>query len=96
MAHVMRPLLFSLVAAILVQACTPVPLPPAPQPDLTSCNAVGLEGLIGAPASLLPTDGEWSALRIINPGQAVTMDYSATRLNVRVNEAGIIQSLSCG
>ena len=96
----MRTFIHVLVAATLLQACMhilpePIPQPP-PQPDLTSCYAVGLEGLIGASVSQLPTNGQWSSVRIIYPGQMVTMDYSPARLNVRVNAAGIIQSLSCG
>ncbi len=96
----MRALVPTLLVAALFQACTvvmpqPVP-PPGPSPDLSSCHAVGLQGLIGAPVSLLPKYGSWSALRIIRPGQAVTMDYSATRLNVRVDGADTILSLSCG
>ncbi len=47
-------------------------------------------------AVVLPPGGAWSSLRVIWPGQAVTMDYSATRLNVRVDSMGIVQSLSCG
>ena len=92
----MRPFIQLLVAAALLQACTLVVPAPIPQTDLTSCHAVGLDGLIGAPVSLLPTNGAWSSLRIIWPGQMVTMDYSATRLNVRVNAVGIILSLNCG
>ena len=96
----MRPFIHVLVAATMLQACTmvmPEPIPqPIPQPDLTSCYAVGLEGLVGASVSHLPTNGGWSSVRIIYPGQAVTMDFNPTRLNVRVNAAGIIQSLSCG
>ena len=92
----MHPFLSILVAASLLQACTMVVPTPVPSPDLASCNAVGLEGLIGANVSLLPTNGNWSSLRVIYPGQMVTMDYGPNRLNVRVNAAGIIQSLSCG
>ena len=92
----MRPLIPLLVAATVLQACMHVLPEPIPQPDLTSCHAVGLEGLIGASVSLLPTYGSWTSVRIIYPGQMVTMDYSPTRLNVLVNAAGIIQSLNCG
>ena len=96
----MRALVPVFLVAALLQACTitmpePVP-PPVPPADLSSCHAVGLEGLIGAPVRLLPTRGAWSSVRVIYPGQMVTMDFSPTRLNVRVNAAGIIQSLSCG
>ena len=92
----MRLIILSLVAASMLQACALVIPDPNPQPDLTSCHAVGLDGLIGAPVSQLPTQGAWSSLRIIWPGQMVTMDYSPTRLNVRVNAVGIILSLNCG
>ena len=89
-----------ILAAMALQACeviipTPLP-PPTPQASLASCYAVGLEGLVGSPVRLLPTDGAWSSLRIIKPGQMVTMDYNPTRLNVPVNAAGTILSLSCG
>jgi Peptidase inhibitor I78 family len=93
----MRPFLPLILAAGLLQACTlEMPQPVPPQTDLTSCYAVGLEGLVGAPVRLLPANGAWSALRIIRPGDMVTMDYSPTRLNVRVNAMDIILSLSCG
>ena len=98
--QIMRLLPPFVLAALVLQACTmvlPQPIPtPLPQPDLTSCHAVGLEGLVGAHVSLLPTNGAWSSVRIIKPGQMVTMDFSPTRLNVRVDNAGIIQSLACG
>ena len=96
----MRPLILLLTAATLLQACEmtgmtpPVPVPPAV--DLRSCRAVGLDGLIGQPVSLIPPDGAWSTLRVIRPGQAITMDYSATRLNVRVDPQGNILSMYCG
>lgn len=98
----MRILLPLILTTALLQACTmvvpqPAPAPgPAPQSDLTSCHAVGLQGLIGAPVALLPADGGWTVVRVIRPGQMVTMDFSATRLNVTVDGADIIQSLTCG
>ena len=89
-----------LIVVMLLQACTMVMPEPVPQPDptpsLASCHAEGLDGLIGAPVSLLPTGGAWSSLRIIRPGMMVTMDYAPTRLNVRVNRADIIVALNCG
>jgi hypothetical protein len=89
------------VAAVLLQACVmsepvPQPPPPPPQPDLSSCHAVGLDGLIGQPVRLLPKHGAWSSLRVIRPGMMVTMEYSPTRLNARVDSAKTILSLNCG
>ena len=94
----MRPFLALILTVGLLQACTletPQPLPQPPS-DLSSCHAVGLDGLVGLPVRLLPADGAWSTLRIIRPGEMVTMDYSPTRLNVRVDAADIVLSLSCG
>ena len=34
--------------------------------------------------------------RVIRPGQAVTMDYSAARVNVHVNERNAITGVTCG
>ena len=92
-----------IVAAVMLQACVmpmPVPQPdPVPVPvqsDLSSCHAVGLDGLIGEPLRLLLNHGRWSTLRVIQPGMMITMDYSATRLNVRVDGNGTILALNCG
>lgn len=74
----------------------PAPDPAAPRPDLASCGASGLGGLIGQPAAALPSAGTWGALRLLSPGQAMTMDYSPNRLNVSLDEAGVILALSCG
>ena len=98
----MRLVIQIIAAAVLLQACVmvgpPVVIrpPPPPGPDLTSCHAVGLDGLIGRPVSLLPKHGAWSSLRVIRPGQMITMDYAPTRLNVRVDRARIILSMTCG
>ena len=87
------------VAAMMLQACemeTPQPHPGPPPSDLSTCHAVGLRGLIGQPLRLLPRNGAWSVLRVIRPGMMITMDYSATRLNVRVNGVNTILALNCG
>jgi hypothetical protein len=97
----MRSILPTVAAMVLLQACTvvmpePVPVPPEPPPSLASCHAEGLDGLIGMSVRVLPVNGGWASLRIIRPGMMVTMDYSATRLNVQVDRKGTILSLYCG
>ncbi|MEO6298390.1 MAG: I78 family peptidase inhibitor [Paracoccaceae bacterium] len=99
----MRPLALLLTSMVLLQACDltvvgpPVVVPPPiPVANLTSCHAVGLEGLIGQPVTLIPRAGAWSTLRIIRPGELITTDYSATRLNARIGTDGRILSLYCG
>lgn len=94
------PTMTLILSAAALQACTltlPQPIrDPIPQPDLSSCGATGLDGLVGSPVTLLPTSGAWTTLRVIKPGQMVTMDFSPTRLNVRVDDAGTILALTCG
>ena len=51
--------------------------------------------LIGQPARAVPHNGQWKAIRVIHPGEAVTMDHSASRLNVTVDGAGKILTLIC-
>lgn len=41
----------------------------------------------------LPRDG---AVRVISPGTAVTMDYSASRTNIYVDDKGWIAKVECG
>jgi hypothetical protein len=64
--------------------------------ELESCGGAALLPLIGQPVALLPEAGGWSALRVIRPGMAVTMDYSESRLNVELGASDEIVRLSCG
>lgn len=78
------------ILALGLAACEMAP--PAP---LAACGAAGL-GLIGQPVSMFPATGGWTSLRIIHPGDPVTEDFSPTRLNVYLDDSGIIQSMTCG
>jgi hypothetical protein len=84
----------------LLAGCTmvaPQPAPPYPSlPDANACGADGLRQVIGLPVAVLPPNGPWSALRVIRPGDGVTMDYSASRLNVMVDDGGRITQVTCG
>jgi hypothetical protein len=94
----MRPLITLPLLCLSLAACIPMGLTPAPTPlaDLGACGGNPLHVLVGQPATTLPDKGGWTALRVIKPGMMVTMDYSATRLNVRVDGAGRILALDCG
>jgi hypothetical protein len=52
--------------------------------------------LIGQPVSAMPATGGWMALRVIEPGMAVTEDYSPSRLNVALDQQGRIVGVACG
>jgi hypothetical protein len=88
----------AVAAALGLAACVPVaeevPMPTTPVED--ACGASGLQGLVGQPRSVLATMKFAGPVRIIEPGMAVTMDYSAERLNIVIGETGWIESVSCG
>lgn len=79
-------------AAALLCACVE---PAAPDED--ACGAAGLQYLVGQDeAALAAITFAAERVRVIRPGQPVTMDYSPERLNIELDAAGRIQRLSCG
>lgn len=97
------PLIAALGLAGLASGCVavfPVPLPKGPSatPADTDgrCGAAGLQGLIGQRESVLAALRLRQPMRVIHPGQAVTMDYSAERLNIQIDKAGRIAAVTCG
>ena len=87
------------VIALAVAACSPQ-IKPVPMPP-TACGAEKLGGFIGKKrtdaisAEVARISGAKN-IRWIKPGMAVTMDYREDRLNVRLNDKGVILSVSCG
>jgi len=88
-ARSLSPLLLALPLALV--ACVGEP---RPAPD--TCGASALSGLAGQHRKVLETMKFANTVRIIEPGMAVTMDYSETRLNIELDEKGTIARLSCG
>lgn len=68
---------------------------PNPMPK-TTCHAEDLQYLIGRPRTDLMTMRFIMPVRIEEPGNMYTMEYSAERLRIIVNEKGIIAKLMCG
>lgn len=85
----------ALALLLALAACTAVPEPPAGLPPADACGAAALAGVVGRNVSevALPED---RPLRVIPPGTAVTMDYSAARLNVETDADGRITRVYCG
>ena len=52
--------------------------------------------LVGKPSTDAGVPAAGPTVRIIKPGDQVTMDFSAARLNIEVNSAGVITSMKCG
>ena len=92
---------FVLLAATALPACAPMP-PADPSPPYTAqCDAELARWAIGQAATSdvverIRVDTRSQVARVIRPGQAVTMDYSAARVNVHVNERNAITGVTCG
>lgn len=94
----------ALVLIGLLCGCVPPPppdvdviiSPPVAAADLSSCGATDQVVLVGGPVAALPRAGGWGTVRVIHPGDAVTEDFSPTRLNVEVDGQDLILRLSCG
>lgn len=88
---------------ILTACVSPIPIPSAPPPsrqptaaELTPCGAISHQSLVGQPAEVLERVLIMQEMRLIRPGMAVTADYRPTRLNIEINAAGYITSVTCG
>jgi hypothetical protein len=87
------------LAALAAMGCAPIQAltPAAP----TVCGAEKVASLIGRKRSAsvekrVQTLSGAARIRWIRPGMMVTMDYSETRLNIRVDAKGKILSATCG
>ena len=79
-------------------ACAPMP---DPMPGPIRCNAGIVQGAVGRdarPRVIQNVKRRAGArdVRVIRPGQAVTMDFRSDRLNVEVDHRNMIRRLHCG
>lgn len=91
----MRALLFALPVALLAGCVQPTPPAVPPEPDRDACKASQYQGLIGQSASVLSAMTFPAGTRIINPGDAITMDFRPDRLNVEIGVNGRIEKIGC-
>ncbi len=102
-------LLPSVVAGLLLAGCaglTPTPSrEPAPPPPMVEtrgeCGAAQVQDRVGreySPAlgEAIRAESGAAAMRVIRPGEAVTLDYRPDRLNVRLDEGDVITEIGCG
>jgi hypothetical protein len=76
---------------------SPLPSPPASG----SCDATKAQFVIGNAASeeLLErarVAAQAALARFIRPNEPITLEFLASRLNLNLNERGIVESTSCG
>lgn len=86
-----------LALAACVQQADPRYLgPPIPAPGADACGAAELQDMVGGSRRMLETIRFAVPVRVIEPGMAVTQDYSPNRLNIFIGDDGNIASISCG
>ena len=82
----------------------PAATPAAPAGDgaaMALCNADAVQSLVGQEATEAVLEqaktGSGAALvRALKPGEAATMEFRPDRIDVRLDENNVIQSLHCG
>lgn len=86
-----------------VTGCTTMPAdgPMPPEQGAGACNADAAQDLVGRPAtSQLAADAQRrsgaATVRWLRPGQVVTMEFRADRLNITVDAGNRVESIRCG
>lgn len=87
-----------LAALLALSACAaPAPTPaPAPAPTEDTCGAAGFASLVGQDASVLLATTFTTPIRIVRPGDMVTMDFSPARANFEVGADETVTRVYCG
>ena len=88
-----------LLVAMPLIACAPQTPPKIQAPG--KCSITGLKAFIGKRSTVgLANDAlkraNANTVRVIGPGEAVTMDYRADRLNIHIDDKGNIDHFNCG
>ncbi len=78
------------------EPAAPVTTPPADPAASDTCNLAQYTALVGKPATDPGVPAASATVRIIKPGDQVTMDFQAARLNIEVDAAGNISGVRCG
>ncbi len=87
------------LGAVALAGCTPVaPLPGVPTGE---CSIKGLGGMVGRYATRSLTSqarkrAGASVVRVLRPGQVVTMEFLSGRLNVNVDGGNRVRNFTCG
>lgn len=82
------------------EAAEPAPVM-AESADAASCDPLQAQWVVGKPvgeseAEQARKDAGAKSARILKPGQVVTMEFNAARLNIDVDEKGIGVATRCG
>lgn len=83
-----------ILLSLLLAACVPE-APIAEGPPSDTCQAAGLQGLVGQPKAVLDRMLLPARSRVIGPNQPITRDYRPDRLNVEIGANGRIEKVAC-
>lgn len=95
----MRAALLSACAAVLAACAQPPSAPPPPAAG--TCNAAAAQFAVGQPGSAQLASRAMHAagaqrFRWLRPGEVVTMEFDATRLNLELDAGGKVIRVRCG
>ncbi|MFQ1699352.1 I78 family peptidase inhibitor [Loktanella agnita] len=85
-----------LTLLILLAGCSVVPEHAVPPPAEDTCNASAHADLIGQDAKALERRLILGPVRLVRPGDMVTMDFRPERINFEIGQDEIIASIRCG
>lgn len=82
-------------------AATPSPDTAPEPPPIGKCDASQLQSLIGQPltdalSAQAREEAKASEVRVLEPGQMVTMEFNGERLNLEVDDKRVVTSVRCG
>ena len=92
----MKLLPFAVMAPLVLAACDATRASDAPPPPEDTCSAELIAPLIGQPQTALSAIILPIGTRIFRTGDALTMDFSPTRLNIEIDAGGTILAATCG
>jgi hypothetical protein len=88
----------AMAAAACTAGAAPEPGPAGPPVAPVKCVASDFTSFRNQPQGILAaaTFPQGLTVRVIAPGQPVTMDYSESRVNFLTDGKGVIRDISCG
>ncbi|MFT3726102.1 MAG: I78 family peptidase inhibitor [Hyphomonadaceae bacterium] len=84
------------MATAPAEPAPPATTPPADPAAADTCNMAQYMVLVGKPATDPAVPAASATVRIIKPGDQVTMDFNAARLNIDIDAAGNVSGVRCG
>lgn len=69
---------------------------PGPSETPDTCDAARFGDLIGQDVTALERRLHLGPVRVIRPGDMVTLDFRPERLNIRIDDNDVIESVECG